>query len=149
MLSTILSKKNGRFCEVSLFSFLLISPVWEEGWVISWVFGRCKRSPFGICKYFRLHLTSVGQLHAPMILSCDFKQIESFDSDLKKDWVLKSTALFLSPLKFSAENGVTLYITVDHIEKWGHICPLTPKQKKRRIYRNHVLTGNVHVLHFY
>ena len=30
-----------------------------------------------------------------MIFSCDFKQIESFDSDLKKDWILKSTALVL------------------------------------------------------
>ena len=28
-----------------------------------------------------------------MILLCDFKQIESFDSYLKKDWILKSTAL--------------------------------------------------------
>ena len=29
-----------------------------------------------------------------MILSCAFKQFESFDSDLKKDIILKSTALF-------------------------------------------------------
>ena len=48
MLSTILSKKNGRFCEVSLFTFLLIFPVWKGGGLGGklgfWV---CKRSLFG------------------------------------------------------------------------------------------------------
>ena len=43
-------------------------PFGVGGWDLLLFFRKCKRCPFGIYKFYRLHLTSGGQLHTPKML---------------------------------------------------------------------------------
>ena len=63
--TSVFYQKKKFFVNLAFHFFLKKSPVWSGGWDLMLFFRRCKRCPFGIYEFYRLHLTSGGQLHTP------------------------------------------------------------------------------------